>query len=554
MTTLAFDVFARDKASPVLNKVGGEVDRTSGKMSRFKAAAATGAVVAAAAIVKFGSSSVAAYKDAEAQQRKLTDAYSRFPALADVSVQSLRDLAQAQQNKTKFDGDDVAGSMAVLAQYKLTGTQLKQLTPLMLDYAEKTGKDLPTAAADLGKALLGKGRALTEVGVKFKDAGSVTGNYNQLTAALRSQVGGFAEKEGKSAEGRAEILKNKFGDLQETVGSKLQPALIRLTDAGINMLDWMSENEGKVKAMVIGVGALAAVMAVSTALTTAHGVALAVSAAGGLRAWIMGTKIAAAGQWLLNAAMTANPIGIVIVAIAAMAVGLVVLYKKSETFRKIVNGAFTLVKIAALGLAIAAIGAFQMMANMWMTVVGGIVKGAAIAFGWVPGLGPKLKTAANNMDRFKDNANASLSKVKKDLEVKLATAVAERNASNLKGKMDRIQSKTVTITVRTNMLHSGAEGFNTGGGYARGGRPPVGKVSLVGEEGPELWVPDRPGVVIDAQTTARMLARGGPTDVGTGAAATGPQEVWLNLVLDGRVIQRVLLKLKRQGGVDLGLG
>lgn len=52
------------------------------------------------------------------------------------------------------------------------------------------------------------------------------------------------------------------------------------------------------------------------------------------------TKAVAAAQWLLNAAMEANPIGLVVVALAALVAGLVIAYKKSETFRNIVNGAF----------------------------------------------------------------------------------------------------------------------------------------------------------------------------------------------------------------------
>ena len=32
-----------------------------------------------------------------------------------------------------------------------------------------------------------------------------------------------------------------------------------------------------------------------------------------------------------------------------------------------------------------------------------------------------------------------------------------------------------------------------GGKFANGGRPPTGKMSLVGEKGPELFVPDQAG-------------------------------------------------------------
>ena len=62
-------------------------------------------------------------------------------------------------NKTKFDDDAFASGQAVLAQFKLSGKQIENLTPLLADYAAKTGKDLPTAAETLGKSFLGNTRA-----------------------------------------------------------------------------------------------------------------------------------------------------------------------------------------------------------------------------------------------------------------------------------------------------------------------------------------------------------------------------------------------------------
>jgi len=68
------------------------------------------------------------------------------------------------------------------------------------------------------------------------------------------------------------------------------------------------------------------------------------------KAWAAAQAIAKAAtvawtavQWLLNAALSANPIGLVVIAIAALVVGLVIAYKKSETFRKIVDAAFNAV-------------------------------------------------------------------------------------------------------------------------------------------------------------------------------------------------------------------
>lgn len=61
------------------------------------------------------------------------------------------------------------------------------------------------------------------------------------------------------------------------------------------------------------------------------------------------TKAMTAGQWLLNAAMTANPIGLVVAALVALVAGLVIAYKKSDTFRAIVDKAFAVVIDAAKG-------------------------------------------------------------------------------------------------------------------------------------------------------------------------------------------------------------
>ena len=52
-----------------------------------------------------------------------------------------------------------------------------------------------------------------------------------------------------------------------------------------------------------------------------------------LKTWAMSTKLVTAAQWLLNAAMSANPIALVVIAIAALVAAFVVLWNKSEAFR-----------------------------------------------------------------------------------------------------------------------------------------------------------------------------------------------------------------------------
>ena len=85
--------------------------------------------------------------------------------------------------------------------------------------------------------------------------------------------------------------------------------------------------------VLTGAGAVGA-----TAKTLAYAAASGVVRAATL-AWI-------GVQWLLNAALNANPIGIAVVAIAALVGGIILAYKKSETFRNIVHAVWNGIKTA----------------------------------------------------------------------------------------------------------------------------------------------------------------------------------------------------------------
>jgi acid phosphatase family membrane protein YuiD len=53
--------------------------------------------------------------------------------------------------------------------------------------------------------------------------------------------------------------------------------------------------------------------------------------------------------------------------------------------------------------------ATRAVVNVFLAMVGSIISGAAKAFGWVPGLGPKLKTAAARFAAFQQDVNRALS-------------------------------------------------------------------------------------------------------------------------------------------------
>lgn len=106
----------------------------------------------------------------------------------------------------------------------------------------------------------------------------------------------------------------------------------------------------------------------SNVVVNARAKAAAVASAIATKAQTAVTKAAAIGQWALNAAMSANPVGIVVVAIAALVAGLILAYNKSETFRNIVKGAMDTVK-TAVGKVVGAVDDIK-------TAIGNVIKKA----------------------------------------------------------------------------------------------------------------------------------------------------------------------------------
>jgi hypothetical protein len=80
------------------------------------------------------------------------------------------------------------------------------------------------------------------------------------------------------------------------------------------------------------------------------------------------------------------------------------------------------------------------------------------------------------------------------------------------------------------------------GAFADGGRPPVGRPALVGERGPELFIPDRSGLIIPADRTATMLrASSGPVSATLSresASAVGGGKTELALFMDQGAMAR----------------
>lgn len=83
------------------------------------------------------------------------------------------------------------------------------------------------------------------------------------------------------------------------------------------------------------------------------------------------TKIWAGVQWLLNVALDANPIGLVVIAIAALVAGIIIAWKNSKTFRDVVTGAFNAIKKTVVAVISAVVGFIKTHWQLLVGIIGG---------------------------------------------------------------------------------------------------------------------------------------------------------------------------------------
>lgn len=281
--------------------------------------------IGAGAVVFGGVLAAGMYQAAQAAQEqevanlRLENTIAKMPPLAGASAQAFYDQAEALQQVTRFGDEATVSAQAMLGTFNLTQDQILQLIPVVQDYAAKFGVDLVDASKQVGRAVMGNIGALTRNGVTIDRAAFAADHFGATLEALRSQAGGFAESEGQTLNGQIEILKNRLGEIAESLGGGASDAFATFTGlAGTasDALDGMSQGSQDFlgKALTYGsVGAIAAgglaVIAGQAIKTKARFVELANTVAA-TRARLALLSVGGGGFWGVAAAATAAGIGL----------------------------------------------------------------------------------------------------------------------------------------------------------------------------------------------------------------------------------------------------
>lgn len=364
--------------------------------TQFKNIAKYSVMAGAALIGAFGKKSLDAAKVQIEAETKLASVMKNTKGVTDKQIESVKKYAGVLQNQGII-GDEVALSgVQQMATFQLQAKTLKTLMPGMEDLlAQQKGYNASTQDAVsignlMGKVMAGQTSALTRVGINFNSAQERVLKYGteeeraaMLAEVLRQNVGGVNKALSETDDGKIQQAKNSFGDMQEEVGKRLLPTLGKFSQwfltkipsiqkTILNTMDSVTKTYKTIKPYLITIknlivailkplksliglfidnfSAIAPIIKTliiamlayktiilaqtiyTTAFAAAEGIKNAVIAMGASK-----VTLATIAQWAWNAAMTANPIGLIIAAIAGFVIAIIILIKNFDKILKLIK-------------------------------------------------------------------------------------------------------------------------------------------------------------------------------------------------------------------------
>lgn len=283
---------------------------------------------------------------------------------------ALSDLTEGTQTLLQFGvaADDTTGVLQQLGDISLGNAD--KLQTLVRAYgkmssAQKVTLENVNMMIDAGFNPLNQicdvtGESMSDLYKRISD-GKVS--FSELQAAVEaatSEGGQFYNgmlEASQTFSGRMSTLKDNVaaltGELTSGLFAALGDLVVKLNEVVTSFLDsdekmaQLEDTIGIATSVVAAAGAAflayKGYVALATAAEVAHTVATTAMTAANAAAEAGATGLALA-QAALNAVISANPVALLVSALAALATGLVTAYKTSETFRSAVNSAFSTVK------------------------------------------------------------------------------------------------------------------------------------------------------------------------------------------------------------------
>jgi len=307
------------------------------------------------------------------------------------------------------------GSKATLTTFEAIGLNGMKMSNDLLaggDKAERAFNKTVDALLKVENPTQRAAEALALFGTPLEDLG--TKDIPGFLKSLKTGEGGLGNFKGAVDKAGATAYDNAAGNLTmfkrtlqtgfvDMIGGKVLPKVTEWSGALNNNLGPAVSTVGDTVKRVTGwlrehstvAGVLAGVIVGLAVVTAAHAAVMAVGAAGGMTAWLAGTKLISgatkvwtAVQWAINAALVANPIGLVVAAVVALIAIVVLIATKTTWFQDLWDKAWGAIQGAASAV-------FNWVKSNWPLIL-------AVLTGPI---GMAVLAIAKNWDKIKDGAS-----------------------------------------------------------------------------------------------------------------------------------------------------
>lgn len=345
--------------------------------------------------------------DTEAAMDKILDTIMPFPmSLDDATAASQRfvalfdDIEKGTDVWADITDMTLASGQGMEAAQRAQDSWYKMLAAGKpdMEHWQSIVETMPAQLSQLAKSTLGEKASSQDLFEAWKDGTVTTDDLIAKINELDEKGGEGFDSFRQQAEGANAGIQTAFENMKLAVTRNMANIIDEATsDGGIDVTavtDKVSKGIDK-----IGNAAKKAIKWLKENATT---VKIVVAAIGGmltaLAAWTTATKVMTIAQAALDVVLNANPIGLVVIAIAGLVAALVAAYKNSEKFRHAVDSLWSAVK----SFASKAVNAFNAFKNTVVSVFNAVkAKIDAVKKAW-----ENLKSALKKKVNFLVNDGA----------------------------------------------------------------------------------------------------------------------------------------------------
>jgi hypothetical protein len=171
-----------------------------------------------------------AFSEQEMAEKKLEVALGR-------TSQALLDQASALQKVSMFGDEQIIVQQAFLASLKFTEDQIKTIIPASIDLASATGISLDSAVRNLSKTYSGLQGELGELVPQLRELTTEQLQQGKAVEVVAELMRGQGKEQSETMTGSIQQMNMAVGDLAESMGEILAPAIIKVTRAMTDLID-----------------------------------------------------------------------------------------------------------------------------------------------------------------------------------------------------------------------------------------------------------------------------------------------------------------------------